>query len=409
MNAIETRKQETADRLGIDVSRVHSQRIELGRLRESGLLIDLDIHGISMFSVQTSFAELGIGADDVRTERMHAGRKDLFPKLSKKLRSLEARARQNLEKYSHVVPAFGQYRWLPWTAYGEFITAHNEIVADLEIAKAEAISRWDEIYEENRRFFSSAAEQAWKALLGQHAPGDEVMIVTNDGPVFNSRYDHNYFVKYLTQKALGKMPVREEIASLVRIDYTTSILYDDTELLAQDAQREALNVDIARSKVEQAEAEHQVWEMKAAENRYDATIGAFRKAEMEHARAQLAAMGSPIQDALDGLRTNLYDAVQSLLEGLRKNSGFKGRASTRAAELYSYWKTLNGGLLQDAELDQALAGLDAEMRSYQSAGKDGREGQLGTITGALVEISTLTAESARKMRSENARAAALEF
>jgi len=409
MSTIEDRRTQTAGRLGIDVSRVHAQRIELSKLREAGLLIDLDIHGISMFSVQTSFAELGIGANDVRTERMHAGRKDLFPRLSKRLRSLEARARQNLEKYSHVVPAFGQYRWLPWTAYEEFIDAHNGIVTDLEVVKAEAVARWDEIYEENRRFFSTAAEQAWKALLGQHAPGDEVMIVTDDGPVFNSRFDHNLFIEWLVQKALGKMPLREEIKSLVRIDYTTSILYDDTEILAQDAEMEAMNADIARSRAKQALADHEVWELKAAENDYDSKVGAFKKAEMEHARAQLAQMGSPIQDALDGLRTNLYDAVQTLLEGLRKNSGFKGRASTKAVELYSYWKTLNGGLLQDEALDQALAGLDAEMRSYQAAGKDSREGQIGNIAGTLIEISTLTAESARKMRSENTRAAALEF
>ena len=102
MNAVETettiarRRREAAERLGVQEGQVQAHRIELNQLREAGLLVDLDIHGISMFSIPTTFAELGIGVSDVRAKRLRTGRKDLFPVYSKKFRSLEARARQNL-------------------------------------------------------------------------------------------------------------------------------------------------------------------------------------------------------------------------------------------------------------------------------------------------------------------------
>jgi hypothetical protein len=410
MSVINARRQQAADRLGIEIGKVHTHRLELKQLRENGLLIDLDIHGISMFAVQTSFAELGIAGDDVRVKRMRAGRKDLFPKLGKKLRSLEARARQNLERHSHVVPAFGNYKWLPWTAYESYRETHDQILTELDAVKQEAISKWDEVYEENRKFFEAAAERAWKGLLGQYAPGDEVMIATANGPAFNSRTEHDRFIEYLVQKGLGRMPTPEEIESLVRIDYTTSVLYADSEVMAEDVAQAALQAQMAEEQAKQAEAEHEVWEMQLAENQEHAKIEAFKQAEMAHAREQLAAMGSPLQDALDGLRANLYDAVQSLLEGLRTNDGFRGRSSTKAAELYNYWKKLNGGLLQDDTLDAVLEDLDAEMKLYKStADRKMKVAQIGEITSALTEIATLTVESARKMRNQSSRASALEL
>jgi hypothetical protein len=131
---------------------------------------------------------------------------------------------------------------------------------------------------------------------------------------------------------------------------------------------------------------------------------------MEHAREQLAQMGSPIQEALDGLRQSLYDAVRSLLDGLDKNGGFRGRASAKAAELYDYWRQLNGGLLKDEELDRALETLDAKMQAYQTATSGTRDTHIGDITNALSEIAALTNEQTRKLRRQGpSRASALEL
>jgi len=412
-NIVNRRRRETADRLGVDESKVHTHRLELRKLREAGLLIDLDIHGISMFSVRTTYAELGISAEDVRTKRLRAGSKDLFPDYSRKLRSLEARARQNLAKYSHVIPAFGQYRWLPWTAYPEFREQHDLILAELAATKAELIGRYDALYEENRAYFEQVALRAWRDLRAGFADPDHAMIVTTDHTEFGPG-EEGRFVEYVVQKALGRMPLPDEIRDSVRIDYKTSILYSEAEIAADQAALEQAEAERAQAQLAHAEAAQAAFEIelqeREAESQAQARLSAYRRAELDHARRQLAEMGSPIQDALDGLRANLYDAVHTLLAGLRKNTTFRGKAGAKAADLYAYWQKLNGGLLQDVDLEQALASLDREMQSYQAAGTEARQVRIGDIEAQLTEIATLTAESARRIRRESdSRASMLEL
>jgi len=410
---VNERRRQAAERLGVGEDKVHLHRLQLRQLREAGLLIDLDVAGVSMFTVRASYAELGIGAEDVRAKRLRAGSKDLFPGYSKKLRSLEARARQNLNKNSRSIPAFGQYRWLPWTAYEEFQIKHNEILADLAAVKAEIIAKYDEIRETNRAYFEQVALRAWSDLRAQFSDPASGVIVTMDHKEFQPG-DRDAFVEYIVQRALGKMPLPEEIEAGVKIDYKTSILYSEAEIAVEQAALEQAQAQRAQAHLERTEARQAEFELeldrRVEQGKAQARVEAYRRAEIEHARAQLAEMGSPIQDALDGLRANLYDAVNTLLNGLRKNDGFRGKASAKAADLYAYWKRLNGGLLQDNGLEQALAGLDREMTRYQIAGKDTRSTHIGDIEAQLTEIMTLTAESARKLRREgSSRAAALEF
>jgi len=410
---INQRRREAAERVGVDESKVQTHRLELRKLREAGLLIDLDIHGVSMFSVRTTYAELGISAEDVRSKRLRAGTKDLFPEYSKKLRSLEGRARQNLARHSHVIPAFGQYRWLPWTAYEKYSDKHAEILAELDATKAELLCKYDDLREENRVYFEQVALRAWRDLRAGFADPDSGMIVTTDQTEFGPGEEPK-FVEYVVQKALGRMPLPDEIRDGVRIDYKTSILYSEAEIAADQAALEQAEAEYAQARLQHAQTEQAVFDVhlqeREAESQSQARIAAYRRAELEHARQQLAEMGSPIQDALDGLRANLYDAVHTLLAGLRKNTTFRGKAGQKAADLYAYWQKLNGGLLQDADLERALAALDGQMTSYQVADKNARQAQIGDIEAQLAEIAALTAESARKIRSESgSRASVLEL
>ena len=411
---IASRRQTAADRLGREVDQVQAIKLEIAAMRENGLLVDLDIHGVSQFQARVSYSELGIASDDPRAERLRTGRKDLFPQHSKKLRSLEARARQNLENNSHRVGVFGQWRWLPWSSYDSFISRHTEIVAEMEAVKANILSHYDEVREENRAYFAKIALRAWKDMLAQYSPGDRVVIVTTDHFEFDSQADRDRFIEYVVQRALGKMPLPEEIEQDIRIDYKTSILYGDSEMAADDAALEKAKAEVAKLQAEEAEAQNRAFDAESAKRlaqvQEEARIASIKAAEMEHAREQLAQMGSPIQEALDALRANVYDAVSTLLASLRRNSGFKGRASTKAAELYDTWKRLNGGLLQDEKLDAALQRLDAEMRQYGRNSREERETQLGDITSQLAEIAALTNEEARKIRkSGTSRAAGLDL
>jgi hypothetical protein len=411
---IEQRRQEAAARMGVEASKVEARRLELAKMREAGLLLDIDVTGISMFSARNTYAELGISADDVRAKRLRAGRRDLFPEHTKRFRSLEARARQNVERHSFQVAAFGQWKWVPWSAYEAFVTTHNEILAELEEVKAHCLAHYDETRENNRVYFEQVAERAWTALLSKYAPGDRVMVQTVGGKSFDSLEDHDAFIEYVVQRALAKMPLPEEIENLVCIDYRTSILYTESELAAEQAAVAEAKAAEAEAREREAEAKQKAYQHQldewTAENEAKAKIAAFKKAEMERAREQLAAMASPLDEALDGLRANIYDAVKSLLAGLQKNDGFRGMASKKAAGLLAYWKQLNGGLLQDDDLEAALEDLDSQMKVYATSGRAVKNLQIGDIAAQLDEIAMLTVESARKIAKQGgSRASALEL
>jgi hypothetical protein len=385
---------------GIDESRIAVQKIELAKMRDSGLLVNLDVHGISLFSIRTAFSELGIGNDDVRTSRMHAGAKDLFPAYSRKFRSLEARARQNFADYTFKVAALGDYFWLPFTAYDSFQERHAEIVAEWETTKEHLLAAYDQIVQDNIVFFSAAAERAWRGLLSQY-PDGKVMIVVDKMEAF-SHDEKDRFVEYIVSKAMARTPTPADISLGVWLDYRTAILYTEREVMEELAAEE-----IAKAEIAKAQRSVSWLDLEKAEKA--ARIESIRQAELEHARQQLASMGSPLQEALDALKANVYSAVKTLLGGLKTNDGFKGRASSKAAELYSYWQRLNGGLLQDAELDSALKTLESSMKAYQSSEGEGRKAHVGEIISQLSEIATLTVQSAETVRRGADRAAHLDL
>jgi hypothetical protein len=87
-------------------------------MRELGVLVDVDVHGTSMFTARATWNELGIPEEDTRRKRLKRGTEDLIPKVYiGRLRSLEARFRQSLDKHSFDVAGFRPYRWVPFTAY----------------------------------------------------------------------------------------------------------------------------------------------------------------------------------------------------------------------------------------------------------------------------------------------------
>jgi hypothetical protein len=50
-------------------------------MRELGVLVDVDVHGTSMFTARATWNELGIPEEDTRRKRLKRGTKDLIPKV----------------------------------------------------------------------------------------------------------------------------------------------------------------------------------------------------------------------------------------------------------------------------------------------------------------------------------------
>src|SRR5438128_2682147 len=100
--SFEARRDQAAKLLGLEAGSIGTVRMQLRQLRNLGILVDIDIRGTSMFQRAASWAEWGIGDQDIRHSRLSGGVKLLIPaQYVKRLRSLETRFRQTLEQYSY--------------------------------------------------------------------------------------------------------------------------------------------------------------------------------------------------------------------------------------------------------------------------------------------------------------------
>jgi hypothetical protein len=73
------RKLQIAAAVGTD--HVAEVSLDIRRMRELGVLVDVDVHGTSMFTARATWNELGIPEEDTRRKRLKRGTKDLIPKV----------------------------------------------------------------------------------------------------------------------------------------------------------------------------------------------------------------------------------------------------------------------------------------------------------------------------------------
>jgi hypothetical protein len=99
------RKLQIAAAVGTD--HVAEVSLDIRRMRELGVLVDVDVHGTSTFTARATWNELGIPEEDTRRKRLKRGTKDLISKVYiGRLRSLEARFRQSLDQHSFDVAGY---------------------------------------------------------------------------------------------------------------------------------------------------------------------------------------------------------------------------------------------------------------------------------------------------------------
>ena len=148
---LDDRKVEVAARINVEADRIKTVQLQLNVLRNQGILVDLSVSGTGMFTRTATWAEIGIQADeaDPRFTRFSRGQKYLIPEEQiKRLRSVETRMRQWLDRLSYDVTGFRPYRWLPFTAYDAWIDKWNECKAELEWVKSNILSHYDQYVDE---------------------------------------------------------------------------------------------------------------------------------------------------------------------------------------------------------------------------------------------------------------------
>jgi hypothetical protein len=440
---VDARLAAHAAALDEEAGRVRKYRLNVNRMRELGTLVDLDIHGFTMFTVRASWLDLGIRAGDVRTRQFTRGAKHLVPRgYIKKLNSLDSRFRHSLEKHSLAISGFLPYRWVSYKAYPKWKEELAALRADLEALKEDLIANYDTIKDDLAKDYGEIAHEAWDALIGRQGGNpDHAALDLGDGRTFANRAA---FVEYVTQRVLDRLPKPDDIRSGIYVTYRNALMLSEADIeedhLAAELFRAARAEAEARTAHADEEAEAQrrlVWAEEAAQKeviderartarrlvRAEAEakelevkerrikLQAMLEEERAHARQLIADTLSPFEEGILKERAQLHAGLNEVLDTIKKNGYLHGNTANKMRNLVERYRDF--GALFDGDLDLEVDSLEAalERRIPHPDRKGATTYDIARLTAQAKQLVDLTADAARKLSRDvqGTRAGALMF
>ena len=427
---------ELAEQIGEDASATRTVQLNVQQMRKRGILVDIDVHGLSLLRTRATWAELGVPEGDIRRKRLRRGSKDLFPEHARKFRSLDARFRQSLERHSFVLEGFKPFSWVPFTAYDDWKLQWEQRQEQWAAVKADLLDHYDEIVDAESAIAAEIAREAWDALTARHRAKARANGASLDAPVAViigqiAFEDVDQFTDYVVQRAVRRIPSKYVLNAGLYVDYRTALVLSgadvESEALRQEHLRTAAEQERAKQAVaweeartredeEQAKQQHLQMEVQEQEQLVQIRLEAEEKrlqtiheAEMEHARQQLEAMVSPFQEVLEQLRSQIHQDVSEIARSIEKNGHLRGKVAERARHLVEVFQLLNAH--GDEELEQALGELRGRLtKQPASKGKGSYDTQ--AVLQQLETIKDITHQASVEVARRAAtptRARALEF
>jgi hypothetical protein len=395
VQTLEDRIAEHAARTGIEEERVHAIRYDVSAMKDLGLLIDIDLHGFTMFNMRASHTELGIPKTDTRARRITSGTKYLISiDYIKRLNALDSRFRKSLVRKTFDVEGFRPFRWMPYTAYEAWREEWDALQEELETLKDDIIDNYPQIRAALREDFSEIGRESWDAHMARY-DGAGVLELP-DGTFVHSREE---MADYVVNRILDRLPTTKAVRAGIHADYKNGLILAQSEIEAEQMAAERLRAQQAEERARRAYAD----ERAAADRRVaqeeervqmrlmhedeqaerdrirqdveerEIKLRAMHDAEMEHAREQLRRMGSPLQEFFDQMRAQIYDAVTSISAGIAKHGYLHGSTAKQADGLLETYQLLGAGM--DHELEAALEDLQSRLdrRVTNEKGKETRD------------------------------------
>lgn len=421
---IEEARRQHAALLGEDADRVRTVRLDLDALLTLGTLVDVDVRGLSLFTAQSTWEDLGITESDVRRERFSRPMIYLLPKkVLRKFNTLGARARNNLANHSFDVTGFRPWRWIPFTAYRKWRKLHRKLTGEWDAARQTHIQGvYGDLLEALERDLREVAAETYATLaagIGSTPLAATIALRTaGDEPPRNESTidglpDQGTFTGRFVNRLMVRFPTRQAIEANLRLDYSTAALINpamvEAELAARDQVRRARE---AESEVHRRE-QQLVWERADAEGvelqaRQEAAtyqirmhemeeqqrrdqLEEMRKAEMEHYREQLQEMTSPMRAVFNQLRAQVYDDAQAVAASLRKHGTLIGASSRRARNMCQTFRLLDA--LDDQELNGLIAQIEGQLEERAP------ERDLEEIEAVMNDVVDLTHEAAVELET----------
>jgi hypothetical protein len=402
---VEERREELAEATGEDADRLWAHVMDFERMRGRGILVDPDIHGVSLLRQRVTWAELGIPEGDVRRKRLHRGTKYLFPEYAKHFNSLDARLRRCVETHSFDLEGFRPYRFVPVTAYAKWREEWDELVEEWNALKAELLDEYDERMEEEREAAADVAEEAWDALMSRHKAkarehggnGDQEVAVIIKGESFLSPEE---FVKWVQDRAVTRYPSKDALEDGLYPTYKTSMILAPGDLLVDEVREVRLQTQIEEERGEQralaAEARTKEEKERIERRRMQDQARAMHEAEMERAREMVARTVSPFQEAFETLRTQIHEDVLEIIASIQNNGYVRGRVAGRARRLKETFALLNAH--DDDELAEALEELSGHLEKDPAVKeRTGKTYDTEAVLNSLKDVEDITHEAAQEV------------
>jgi hypothetical protein len=393
------RKQQVAIITGTDERKIFTVQMQLDILRQQGILIDLNITGTGMFTKSASFDEVGFARDsekDARYEWIKPGTKFVIPEAPvKKLKSVESRMRQLLEKRTRKVTGFYPYRWLPFTAHETWKQEWANALSDFYQVKIEIIANRDEYIDVVADEYTRVAQSAWASIKAQ---GYKWAIIEG------KRMTQDDFISYIVEKAVALVPTIAEIEEKLHADYVTALVYGQEDAVLDEARaaeiREGIRLNRELSQIEVSlaaeKARAEAWNIQAAQTEREARIEAMMQAELEHAREKLKTITSPFEEIFTSLRHQFAEDASAILENIRKNGFVRGKVAEKGRGLIDLFDLMCTH--DDRELRAKLATLKLEL-GEQGTKQNDESRDIQTITRTLSEIIDLSRDTTETLVS----------
>jgi hypothetical protein len=420
---LEERKAQIAEVIGEDASYISNVMLDMETMKSMGVLVDIDVCGTSLFTKRATWDELGIPKDDVRRKRLKRGRKDLIPQFYVgRLRSLETRFRQSLEKHSFILKGFRPYKWVPYTAYDAWKEEWDSLQAELAELKAEIIANMDTFRDDIANDWAAIARESWEAIEARRSPNAGGFVLMTTEGVFETVDE---FVDHVVERATAQLPTVEDIRGSLYVTYRNAMVITGADAEAEVLRRERLLTQREEERARQRriwreqQAQQELLEIEEQERRElarlriqqeQARLQAMHEAEMEHARQMVAETVSPFAEVIFQFRAQIAGDVAAIMKSIKKNGYVRGKVAERARGLLDAYRLL-GAAAGDDDLENALVELQRRL-GQRPTGENAPKYDTDAVMGALEDIAEVAhSEIAGLVDDANAhtRAGALEL
>lgn len=419
MLTTQDRKQQAFEITG--VAPTMAVNVQLGLLREEGILVDLNITGTGMFQKTPIWAELGIPefTGDRRVTQFTKGNKFLYPEEKvRALKSFQSRLSQNLERYTYDVTGFRPFRWLPYTAYQAWREKHDQIITEAHaFIDTELIACHDECLSFIAQAYREIAEAAWLSATTGETDSGRRMQKYDSIEVYDKKnheylnLDHVDFVDFIIRLAVSQVPTVEDIQNKLVFGYTTALVYGEADVASDEAAAANIRAQVSFER-EKADLENQLlteqvrkqaWDNQVEQTERETQIEAMRQAEYDHHRQQLQETVSPFVEVYRAAMSQFIDHAKDMLESIQKNKHVRGKVAERGRGLLDLYNLMVIPGMGDDRMMSYLSDLRSMLGPVDDGVRDPEK-----IAAKLHEIVALEAEVSRDLSAMPTAASFIE-